>query len=524
MSGVSLAELWEQLSRLPVLLAWHVVLVMIAVGAGLLISLPAGILAARASWFRGPALLVASVVQTIPSLALLALVYALLVLLRGVLPERYAFSALGFWPTIIALTLYSVLPMLRNTVAGLRGVDPAAVEAGTGLGMTSLQRLTRIELPLALPVLVAGLRTAVVWTVGIATLSTPIGQPSLGDYIFKGLQTFNTTALLVGCLAAAGLAITLDLLVGAIERAAARRRWRRAAGFGGGLAAIGLAGVLVLFAGGEILRAGSTPRVVVGTKNFSEQFILGHLIEERLRAAGFETDRRESLGSVQAFEALAAGDLDAYVDYTGTLWANVLGREPGPPPEAVLRETGAYLLAEKGVTLLGPLGFENAYALAMPEAEAERRGIRTIGDLATRGNSLRLGSDVEFFDRPEWSRLRDAYGLDGLQKISMTPDLMYQAVAAGDVDLITAFTSDARIARFGLRLLEDTKRAFPPYDAVLLLSADAAADERLVETLRPLVGGIDLDAMRAANLRVDFDGWTPARAAEELDAGLTGRE
>ncbi len=480
-----MSGLWDQLARLPVLLSWHLVLTLLAVGAGLLISLPAGIVAARVDRLRGPLLLLASVIQTIPGLALLALVFAVLVLLREALPERYAFSAIGFWPTIIALTMYSILPILRNTVTGLRGVDPAAVEAGRALGMTG-------------------------------------GQASLGDYIFRGIQTFNTTAILVGCISAAILALVLDLLVGRVEAAAGRRRWRRAGVLVGLLFGLGLAGAAVLWLTGHIGGGGRERAVVIGTKNFAEQFVLGHWIEDRLTAAGLPTDRREGLGSMQAFNALAAGDLDVYVDYTGTLWANVLQRDPGPGPEAVLRETGEVLQQEYGITLLGSLGFQNAYALAMRRDDARARGITDIDDLAVHAAGLRLGSDVEFFDRPEWTRLRDTYGLADVRQVSMAPELMYQALQSGDVDLITAFTSDGRIAKFDLELLEDSQSVFPPYDAVLLLSEQAAADPRIVTALRPMLGAVDLEAMQRVNLLVDEGEATPAEAAERLEA-LVGR-
>ena len=137
-------------------------------------------------------------------------------------------QSIGFLPAAIGLTLYGILPVLRNTVTGIAGIDPALKEAAQGVGMTSRQQLTRVELPLAMPVIVAGLRTATVWVVGIATLSTPVGATSLGNYIFSGLQTRNSVAVLVGCLAAASLALLLDGLVRAIEVSARRSTPRRA--------------------------------------------------------------------------------------------------------------------------------------------------------------------------------------------------------------------------------------------------------------------------------------------------------
>ena len=164
------------LSLLPERLAWHVLLSAAALALGLLIALPLGVLAARSPRLRWPALALAGLVQTIPSLALLALFYPLLLLLSNLAKATFGhgFSALGFLPSLLALTLYSMLPILRNTVAGLTGVEPAIVEAARGVGMTDRQRLWRVELPLALPVIMAGVRTAAVWTIGAATLSTPV--------------------------------------------------------------------------------------------------------------------------------------------------------------------------------------------------------------------------------------------------------------------------------------------------------------------------------------------------------------
>jgi osmoprotectant transport system permease protein len=219
-------RLHQALSLLPERLGWHVTLSAAALALGLLIALPLGVIAARNPRLRWIALAAAGLIQTIPSLALLALFYPLLLLLSGLSVKLLGqgFSALGFLPSLLALTLYSMLPILRNTAAGLTGVDPAVVEAARGVGMTDRQRLWRIELPLALPVIMAGVRTAAVWTIGAATLSTPVGQTSLGDYIFSGLQTEDWVAVLVGCAASAVLALVVDQLLGLIETGVGQRR------------------------------------------------------------------------------------------------------------------------------------------------------------------------------------------------------------------------------------------------------------------------------------------------------------
>ncbi|MEM9752410.1 MAG: ABC transporter permease/substrate-binding protein [Planctomycetota bacterium] len=510
----------EELAKLPMLLAWHVVITLVAVGLALAVSVPLGVAALRRPWLRGSALGLASLVQTVPGIALLALVFSLLVLLREAVPEALDFRAIGLWPTLIALTLYAVLPILRNTVTGLDGVDADAVEAARGLGMTPTQRLAKVELPLALPVIVAGLRTSLVWTVGVATLSTPIGQPSLGNFIFGGLQTSNLTAVLVGCLASASLAIFLDQVVAAMQRGAARRRPGVLLGGGALLLALFVTAVLTLNLGNARGDSADAPLVRIGAKNFNEQYVLARVLRSRLEDAGYRVELLEGLGSLNAFNALSAGEIDAYVDYSGTLWSNAMERKPGPSRSEVLAELAVWLEAEHGIMQLGSLGFENAYALAMPETAAESLGVTSIEQLAQHADGLAIGSDIEFFERPEWARLRDAYGLSFRGRVPMNPTLMYEAARSGDVDVITAFTTDGRIPAYRLRLLTDDRGAFPPYDAVLLLSERAATDDALVDVLRPVIGAIDLATMQEANRRVDLDGQSPAQAAAWLTQRL----
>ncbi|MBU4433815.1 MAG: ABC transporter permease/substrate-binding protein [Alphaproteobacteria bacterium] len=496
--------LHQALSLLPQRLGWHVALSASALGLGLLIALPLGVLAARNPRLRWVSLSLAGLVQTIPSLALLALFFPLLLLLSGlsVRLTGHGFSALGFLPSLLALTLYSMLPILRNTAAGLGGVDPAVVEAARGVGMTDTQRLWRVELPLALPVIMAGVRTAAVWTIGAATLSTPVGQTSLGDYIFSGLQTEDWVAVLVGCAASAVLALVVDQLLGLIERGVGqrdRRLW--IAGLAG--LAIGLVAALAPLASTALDRG--PPAYVIGAKNFSEQYILAELMADKLEARGARVERKINLGSAVAYRALAAGEIDAYVDYSGTLWANVLNRRDNPGRQAVLDQLRSGLKQRDGVVLLAPLGFENAYALAMRRDKAQALGIVTLADLAAKGGGLTMGGDLEFFSRPEWKSVETAYGLSFKARRQFQPTFMYRALASGEADVISAFSSDGRIAADDLILLADPKGALPPYDAVILIAPQRAGDKRLTSALAPLAGSIDVRTMQAANYAVDRD-------------------
>lgn len=499
---------------LPEYLAWHVLLSVSALALGLIISLPLAVAAARRPRLRWPVLAFASLIQTIPSLALLALFYPLLLAISALAESTLGrgFSALGFLPSLLALTLYSVLPILRNGVTGLTGVDPAISQAADGVGMTPRQKLLQVELPLAAPVIMAGIRTAAVWTIGAATLATPVGQTSLGNYIFAGLQTENWVFVLFGCAASAALAMAADQLLGLAETGArTRRRGLVIAGLGGLI--LGAAAAMA-----PLASFGQPAAYVVGAKNFSEQYILAELMAGELERAGARVSRKEDLGSAVAYRALAAGEIDVYVDYSGTLWTNVLGRADNPGRKAVLDQLTTELRRRDGVVVLGSLGFENAYAFAMRADRARALGIATLDDLAHEAPRLTLGTDVEFLSRPEWKAVDQAYGFAFRAERSFQPTFMYRALASGEADVISAFSSDGRIAADRLTVLADPRGAIPPYDAVILVSPRRAGDRRLIEALRPLVGSISVEAMRAANYSVDRDAdkLTPAEAARAL--------
>jgi osmoprotectant transport system permease protein len=509
----------EQLALLPGYLTAHLELTLVALLLGTALSVPLGIAVTRRRRLEAPVLGAASVVQTIPSLALLAVMVPALAALGALTARTFGFEirSIGYLPAVVALTLYGLLPILRNTVAGIEGVDPALREAADGVGMTDGERLRRVELPLAMPVIVAGVRTAAVWIVGTATLSTPVGATSLGNFIFSGLQTRNLAAVLVGCVAAAALAIGLDQLIRVLEAALrARSRTRLAAA---GALLLGLyAWVGVAFA----LQSGAVgePPVRIGAKTFTEQYVLADILADWLgREADLPTRVLSSLGSTVAYDALRAGEIDTYVEYTGTVWATLMKRSGPPPARADVLAGVEGWLGERGIVVAAALGFENTYALGMRADDARARGIRTIGELARVAPGLEIGADFEFFARAEWTALQRAYGLSFRARRTMDPSLMYQALAAGQVDVISAYSTDGRLAAGGVVLLEDERGVIPPYDAIVLVGEKLARERPVaLRALRGRGGAIDREAMQRMNLAVDGEGLSPAEVAARFVA------
>ncbi|MFW5653296.1 MAG: ABC transporter permease/substrate-binding protein, partial [Planctomycetota bacterium] len=430
------------------------------------------------------------------------------------------------------------------------------VEAARAMGMTPGQVLRKVQLPLAAPVILAGVRTSSVWVIGTATLATPVGGESLGNYIFFGLATSNHLATLFGCVFAAGLAILFDLLIRGTEIAARRRSYVLGSAAGMALVAIVVVGLQPTLlpigsdehhSSAEVLNPGtgaagvtdgqtksgvstaerlSGQKFVMGSKPFPESYVLADLIARQLSSAGAEVDLRPNMGSTILFDALRTNEVDAYVDYTGTIWTTVMKRDEAPGRLPVLIEVADFLKDNHGVICLGALGFENAYSLAMRRDRAQELGINSIADLARVAmiNPLKIGGDPEIFGRPEWTRVRNAYnGLGSLQTVTMQSVFMYNAVRDGQVDVITAYSSDGRIAAYDLIVLDDPKQAFPPYDAILLLSPEAARTPGVVDALWPLVNSIPDDLMRRANMKVSVEKESPERAAGWLREEINSR-
>lgn len=491
-------------------LAAHVVLATSAIALGIAVALPLAVWASRSQAVARIALGFASLVQTIPALALLALFFPILLSLRAVFGE--GLPTLGFLPALLALALYALLPILRNTVTAREHMAAGVLEAADAVGMTGLQKLRLVEAPLAAPYVMAGIRTAAVWTIGAATLSTTIGQPSLGDLIFAGLQTQNWALMLAGCIASAGLALVADALLGTVERGFRdRQRWLVWSGMA--FAALGIA-----LSAWTLKPGGDDDRIVVGAKSFSEQYILAQLIGQRLERAGYTVEYRDGLGSAVVHSAVTTGAIDIAIDYTGTIWTNQMKRTDNPGREAMYERIVQWERETSGAHVLGRLGFENAYGLAVRGEFAGFHDIGSIEQLAGIAPQLTIGGDPEFFERPEWIAVRDAYGLRFGEQRNYAPTFMYNALQSGEADVISAYTSDGRIAADGLVVLADPKGAFPSYDTFILLAPEHAANERLKEALRPLLGAIDVTAMREANLAVDRaeDKLSPAEAARLL--------
>lgn len=491
----------------------HLVLVLISTGIAVLIGIPTGILLTRKKSLRGPVLGIANVMQTIPSLALF-----------GFLIPLPFIGGIGARTAIVALVLYSLLPIIRNTVTGILGVDPNVREAAVAMGMTGRQVLWQVELPLAMSVIITGVRVALVIAIGVATIAAAVGANGLGVYIFRGLRQYDNNLLLAGAVPAALLALTADFGLGLLERrfATARRGKKSGALKQIALVAVALVVVVLIYAGWRASRSQASPpnsvRVVVGSKDFTESAILGEIVAQMLEARGVVVERKFELGGNLPHDALLAGGIDLYPEYTGTAYTAILKHPPMTDPRAVHEQVKREYAEKFNVIVSEPLGFDNTFAILVRGADARQLGLRTISDAVPQARSWRAGFGQDFMSRADgYPGFVKAYGLKFAQQPKeMDLSLTYIALSSKQVDLIAGNSTEGRIAALDLVQLEDDRHYFPPYEGVYLVRSDSLARvPALGEVLAKLAHAISAEEMRQLNYEVDANKRSQADVVRE---------
>ena len=509
---MSLWHFWRtHATEFLTLLGQHVMLVGASTLVAIVAGVPIGVLAAKRPRVGAPIVWLANVVQTIPSLAMF-----------GFLLPLPLVGGLGARVAIFVLILYALLPIVRTTTAGLRSVDRVLVEAGTAMGMTPRQLMRDVELPLALPSIVAGIRVAAVIGVGTATIAAAVGAGGFGEYIFRGLSMVDSTVILAGAIPSALLALTIDGVLTLVERGlkdfgGSPRRGLQAVVVLTLIAVAGTAAVLA-FAG-----RGRTSIIRIGSKNFTEQIVLGEIVAQTIEArTPLRVERRLNLGGTFICDrAVRSGDIDAYVEYSGTAQTAIFHQ---PVDTDARRVFGALKerYAAAGLTLLDPLGFENTFAMLIRGDVANRLGLRTLSQAAPFAPSWRAGFGYEFLQREDgYPGLARTYGLQFARPpTAMDLSLIYRALADGQVDLVAGDATSGLIDAYGFTMLADDRHYFPPYDAaVVARSATLLAHPEVKDALASLSGRITVADMRRMNRAVDADHRDPTDVARTFLAG-----
>ena len=441
---------------------------------------------------------VAGIFQTIPSMALLGLFIPIM--------------GIGTLPALTALVIYAIFPILQNTITGLQGIDPSLEEAGVAFGMTKWERLKKFEIPLAMPVIMSGIRTAAVMIIGTATLAALIGAGGLGSFILLGIDRNNASLILIGALSSAFLAIAFNLLLKWMEKAKLRTIFAAFA-------------VMVIGLGASytpsLLPKPEKENLVIAGKLGPEPEILANmykiLIEEN---TDMTVTVKPNFGKTTfLYEALKKGDIAIYPEFTGTVTESLLKPTPqvNHDPEAVYQAARDGIKKQDNLALLKPMAYQNTYAVAVPKKIAQEYGLKTISDLKKVEGQLKAGFTLEFNDREDGNKgLQKVYGLH-LQVSTMEPALRYQAIQSGDIQITDAYSTDAELARYDLVVLQDDKQLFPPYQgAPLMKEALLKKHPELEGILNQLAGKITAEQMSQMNYQVVVEGKSANQVARDF--------
>ena len=501
----------------------HIKLTAISVGLAVLIGVPLGILISYVSKASKPVLSVANVIQAIPSMALLGFMIP--------------FLGIGAVPSIVAVVLYSLLPIIKNTYTGIGSINPQTLEAAKGIGLTPFQVLTKVQIPLALPVIMAGVRIASVTAVGLMTIAAFIGAGGLGHLVFSGIRTIDNNQILAGAIPACILALLVDFLIGLIEKLVTplslqkgdiivKKKKRSMQKLTLIVSAIVVVLIFVITSFDFNSSKGNSRVISIASKDFTEQAILGNLVADLIEEkTDIKVERRMELGGTQVcFGALKKGDLDLYVEYAGTAYTEILKNKPISDMDKVYDTIKKGYKENFNIEVLKPMKFNNTYALAVRPETAEKYKLENVSDFAKIANNMKAGVTYEFANREDGlPGMQKTYGFEMGEVVSLDSAPRYTALDNKEVDVIDAFTTDGLLKKFGLKVLKDDKNFFPPYYAMPVIRAEVYEKvPEITPILEELGDLLTEEVMSELNYKVDILHKKPTDVAREFlqDRGL----
>lgn len=474
----------------------HLRISLLALIIAIAIAVPLGLILSSKKRLTEWSLQITGIFQTIPSLALLGLFIP--------------FMGIGTLPAVVALVIYAIFPILQGTLTGLGEIDPSLEEAATAFGMNKWEKLKKFKLALAMPILMSGIRTASIMIIGTATLAALVGAGGLGSFILLGIDRNDSALILIGAVSSAVLAVLFGYGIRLLQDKKPKT--------------ILLALLVTLFTVGASyvpMLNFSTKQLVIAGKLGAEPEILINmyklLIEDQ---TDIKVEIKPNFGKTSfLYEALKSGSIDIYPEYTGTITSTLLKNSPmdlSTNPEEVYTYAKEAILEQDGLMYLAPMAFQNTYALAVTEDYAQDHGIEKISDLAKVQQTAVAGFSLEFNDREDGNiGLKNLYNLQ-LNVKTMEPALRYEAIRSGNVQIIEAYSTDSKVVTYKLKILEDDKQLFPPYQAAPLLTKETLEKyPELEQVLGVLAGNISTEEMTQMNYAVDVEGKSAEQVARE---------
>ncbi|QSX07272.1 ABC transporter permease subunit [Sedimentibacter sp. zth1] len=497
------------------LIIQHIKLTAISVGLAVLIGVPFGILISYSRKASKPILSVANVIQAIPSMALLGFMIPIL--------------GIGTLPAVVAVILYSLLPIIKNTYTGIENINAQTLESAKGIGLTRWQVISKVQIPLALPVIMAGVRIASVTAVGLMTMAAFIGAGGLGYLVFSGIRTVNNYQILAGAIPACLLALLVDFLISLIEKMVTpislqkgdnnlKKKKRAMQKMILSVSALAVVAIFIFTSIGN--KVSNSRTISVGSKDYTEQAILGNMVAEFIEAnTDIAVERNMDLGGTQVcFSALRAGEIDLYVEYSGTAYSDTLQHPSNSDMQQVYDTVKDEFKSLYNIEVLKQMSFNNTYVLAVTHETAETYHLEKISDFAKVASNLKSGTDFEFSNREDGlPGLQKAYGFKMRETFTLDGAPRYTALINKEVDVIDAFSTDGLLKKFDLKALKDDKKFFPPYYAIPIIRSEVLNDYPEIAVLLEELGQILTDeVMMELNYKVDELQQNPKSVALEF--------
>ena len=480
----------------------HILISLLAISIASVLGIILGIIISEYRKFSGLILGTVNILYTIPSIALLGFFITI--------------TGVGNTTALIALIIYALLPIIRSTYTGIININPLIIEASEGMGSTKLQQLFKIKLPLALPVLMSGIRNMVTMTIALAGIASFVGAGGLGVAIYRGITTNNSAMTFLGSLLIALLALIFDFILGIMEkRLTNHKRTKYKVNFK--LIILGL--FIIIFGVYFSLNSKKDKTINIATKPMTEGYILGQMLTELIEQ---DTDLKVNMttgvggGTSNIQPAMLKGEFDLYPEYTGTSWEAVLKKE-GSYDESKFDELQKEYKEKYNLEYVNLYGFNNTYGLAVNKDIAEKYNLKTYSDLAAVSNNLIFGAEYDFFEREDgYKELQKVYNVDFKKKIDMDIGLKYQAMKDKKIDVMVIFTTDGQLAISDVVVLEDDKKMYPSYRAGTVVRSEILSKyPELKPVLEKLNNILDDKTMADLNYQVESEGKKPEDVARE---------
>ena len=480
----------------------HILISLLAISIASVLGIILGIIIGEYRKFSGLILGTVNILYTIPSIALLGFFITI--------------TGVGNTTALIALIIYALLPIIRSTYTGIVTINPLIIEAAEGMGSTKLQQLFKVKLPLALPVLMSGIRNMVTMTIALAGIASFVGAGGLGVAIYRGITTNNSVMTFLGSLLIAILALIFDFILGLIEKRLTNHK-RVKYKINPKLIILGL--FIVIFGAYFSLNSKKDKTINIATKPMTEGYILGQMLTELIEQ---DTDLKVNItngvggGTSNIHPAIVKGEFDLYPEYTGTSWEAVLKKEASYD-ESKFDELQKEYKEKYNLEYVNLYGFNNTYSLAVNKDIAEKYNLKTYSDLAKVSNNLIFGAEYDFFEREDgYKELQKVYDIDFKKKIDMDIGLKYQAMKDKKIDVMVIFTTDGQLAISDVIVLEDDKKMYPSYRAGTVVRSEILSEyPELKPVLEKLNNILDDKTMADLNYQVESEGKKPEDVARE---------